>query len=73
MSYRAYPWKFLYAFRFCECLCLKMSTSDMSTFPVCLTMLYATIYNIPLGFIGCRENSFDDSTVKEGKPIYLLT
>lgn len=72
-SHRVYPWKSLYAFRFCACLCLKMSANDMSTFSACFIIMYATIYNIPLRFINCTKNSFDHSTIKESRPMYLLT
>jgi len=44
-----------------------MSTSVMHNFSVCLIMLYATVYNVPLGFIGCRKHNFAQHTVKRGQ------
>lgn len=67
MSCKAYQWKPLNVFKFCGRLCLNISTSDMYNFSVCLIMLYATVYNIPLGFIGCRKHNFAHDTVKRGQ------
>lgn len=44
-----------------------MSTSDRYNFSVCLIMLYAIVYDIPLGFTGCRKHSFAQDTVKRGQ------